>query len=80
MLEGGKPRILGEIRRYSKFYQEAVKKHKGKNKLSSAEWFNCEHEPLVNAPDETEVLSIVAPMELHFLLLIVNLLFDLLNE
>ena len=67
MLPGQKPQILGEIRKYSKLYKEVVLKHKSKNKLSSAEWFNCEHEPLSNAPDDTNVLDKVAPIELHFL-------------
>ena len=57
-----------------------MSKHRGKIKLSSAEFFNCEHEPLCRASDSTAVLSLIPPMELHFLLGIVNLLYDLLDK
>lgn len=80
LMTGGNPRTLGSIRKNSLLYKSAVSKHTGKQKLSSAPFKNCEEFPLSDLPDETWALDVVAPMELHFHIGIVNLLCDLLKK
>ena len=62
MLEEGPLRTAGETREYALEFQGAVAIHTGKNKLSSARWFNCERLPLdYNLPNECTILSVYAP-------------------
>ena len=79
-LTGGKLRTLSSIRENSLKYQTAAEKHKGKQKLSSAAFFNCEQKPLCDLDGTTLVLDVLPPMELHLLLGVVNGLYDHLND
>ena len=76
-------RTFKEITEKAKEYQQHAAAHQGTEKLSSADWHNCEHEPLLmpagTSPEDT-VLSVVPPSELHYVLGIVNKLYDLLDE
>ena len=80
MFSGGNLRTLGKIRENAKAYQEAAAKHKGKNKLSSAKYLNCENQPLCNRDDSTTVLKVIPPMELHCHLGATNKLYDELDN
>jgi len=76
-------RTFKHIREWAKKYQEAAAAHEGNTKLSSAEYFNCEHEPILmpeGTSPEATVLSVVPPSELHYVLGITNKLYDLLDE
>ena len=77
---GGTLRTLGSIRQNAKAYSKAVSKHKGKAKLTSAPYFNCEHPPICNKEDSTLVLDSVPPMELHIYLGAINKLYDHLDD
>ena len=79
MYSGKDLRTLGDIRSNSKLYNNAAAVHTGKNKLSSAAFFNCEKPPLSHMDDSTYVISIIPPMELHFHLGVVNKLYDQLD-
>ena len=63
------PRTLGSIRRNF----EALRTS---GKSSAAEFQNCVNEPILSGSDETEVLDVLAPPELHLLLGVVNHLFQ----
>ncbi len=45
MFTGGNLRTLGSIRENALIYHQALQGHKGKTKLSSANYLNCEHPP-----------------------------------
>jgi len=76
-------RTFRQIIEKAKKYQQDAAAHKGNTKLSSADYYNCEHEPLLmpegTSLDDT-VLSVVPPSELHYVLGITNKLHDLLDE
>merc|ERR1711944_241223 len=76
-------RTFKQISEKAKEYQQKAAAYQGTGKLSSQDWFNCENEPLLmpdgTSPDAT-VLSVVPPSELHYLLGIVNKLYDLLDQ
>ena len=67
MLKGGDLRTIGSLYRNSSGYQEALRNHKGKAKLSSAPWKNCENKPLYDlnsVPWSTLVIQLMPPPEL----------------
>ena len=72
MLQGGTSRTYGLIRENAEKYRLAVEKHTGSQKLSSAEFFNCERPPVDDAPDETKIIKDCPPMSLHLVLGIFN--------
>ena len=80
MFTGGDLRTLGQIRENAFLYQSAANKHTGKTKLSSAPYVNCEHPPLCDLDDSTDVLSFIPPIEFHFHLGVVNKLYDHLHN
>ena len=64
-------RSVGDIKKNAKLYQEKAAAHKGQSKLSSAEWFNCEHAPLMvpaDVQDSALILDLNPPQELHLML------------
>uniref|UniRef100_A0A1I8I628 Arf-GAP with coiled-coil, ANK repeat and PH domain-containing protein 2 n=2 Tax=Macrostomum lignano TaxID=282301 RepID=A0A1I8I628_9PLAT len=69
--EGGVKRLmlLGIV-------QGAARQHRGSLQLGAANFKNCVHDPLTDLPDDTEVLTIVPPMELHLMLGITNRLLE----
>ena len=72
MLKGGELRTLESIHENATRYQEAVKNYKGKVKLSSAPYFNCENTPLykLHSVDiKTLVLMLMPPPELHIFII-----------
>ena len=80
-LEGGPLRTVGDCRCNADLYDKASKLHTGKNKLSSAKFFNCEKPPMDKSlPNETLILEVFPTMPLHSKLGIVNLLFDTLDD
>ena len=83
MLKGGELRTLESIHENATRYQEALKNYKGKVKLSSAPYFNCENTPLYklhNVDIKTLVLMLMPPPELHILLGLGNDFFDLIVD
>ena len=76
---GGELRDFASIEENANAYQAAAKAHKGKAKLSSKNFANAEHKSLFD-PDEldenTIVVHVVPPFELHILLGLANDLFD----
>ena len=81
ILKGGKLRSIGDIRKLAQTYNEAKQKHKGKNKLPSIDYFSVENEPIdTTLSDETLVLHVLAPMQLHLKHGLVNETFDLLDR
>lgn len=64
------------IRFSSEEYRKASEDHTKKAKLSAAPWFNCVQNPIMNLPDETLVITHLAPMELHLMSGNFNRLFD----
>ena len=80
-LVGGPLRPIGDIRHYAKLFKIALQSHTKKKKLSSAEFFNCEEQPLDKTlPDKCLLLKVLPPMPLHIKLGIVNMLFDALDD
>ena len=65
LFDGGNLRTLGSVRKNAESYQKAVSLHKGKNKLSSAAFLNCEHMPISDKDDLTLILYLIPQMELH---------------
>ena len=66
----GKMRTFGRIREMALTYMQAdandKELHPNRRKsISSAEWENCERMPLLDWPDEAEVLDIMATPQLH---------------
>ena len=81
ILKGGKLRSIGDLRKLAQRYNEAKAKHTGKNKLPSIDYFSVENEPIdTTLPDETLVLHVLAPMQLHLKHGLVNETFDLLDR
>ena len=64
------------IRSSSEEYRKASEDHTKKAKLSAAPWFNCVQNPIMELPDETLVITHLAPMELHLMSGNFNRLFD----
>ena len=65
-LEGGPLRTVEDCRSNADLYDKAVKLHTGKNKLSSAKFFNCEKQPLDKSlPGKTLILDVFPTMPLH---------------
>ena len=65
MLSGGNLRKIGDIIRCASEYQEACRKHKGKTKLSSANYYSCENIPLYDFQEvnwATFVLQLMPPL------------------
>ena len=63
-LEGAELRLHGDIRFYALEYQEANELHLEThvNKLSSADYYNCERLPIdSDIPDDVSVLSVFPP-------------------
>ena len=63
------PRTLGSLRKNFEAY-------KSSGKPLAADFQNCIHEPIFSGSDETEILDVLVPPELHLLLGIVNHLFQ----
>ena len=64
-------------------YQAAARNHKGKTKLSSADYFSCENSPLFQyhgVDINTKTLDLLPPPELHVLLGLGNDFFDLIVD
>ena len=82
MLDGGELRTYGHIKENAEKYRLAKEKHTLKQKLSSAEWFNCEFPPIDQDqfPDETLLLEVCPIMNLHNLLGLFNDVFDILDR
>ena len=80
-LQGGRLRTMKDIRENAEEFQLALSNYTRKTKLSSKNYFNCEHPPLdYDLPDECTVLSVLPPMSLHCCTLgPVNLLYDILE-
>jgi hypothetical protein len=70
-------RTLGAIRKLCKNYHEACKSWNKKGKMSAKLFKNCVNNPLLTSPDETEILEVFPPGELHLLTGIFNRLYDL---
>ena len=64
------------IRSSSEEYRKASEEHNKKTKLSASPWFNCVKTPIMELPDETLVITHLAPMELHLMSSNFNRLFD----
>ena len=67
--QDGAPRTLGSLRRNFEAF-------KSSGKPLASDFQNCIHEPILSGSDETEILDVLAPPELHLLLGIVNHLFQ----
>ena len=67
-------------RKKAKKFQEAKAKHTKKAKLSSADWYSCENQPLFDDHDDVLIICLISPMELHFNIGIVNGFFDTLFD
>ena len=84
LFAGGTPkyplRKIGEMRRNAELYQAHAARSNAATKPSSAQWFNCENPPLVDAPDDALVIDIWAPMGLHLHLGISNDLYKYLKK
>ena len=59
----GPLRTLGRIRELSKAYKEA-----GCPKTKACDYFNAINEPLFDGDDDTTILEIIPPPELHLML------------
>ena len=69
------PRTLGRIRKMVQAYRNS-----GSQLKKASDFLNCIHEPLMSGEDETPVLSIIPPPELHLMLGAVNKIFEELNK
>ena len=59
---GGYPRTLGSIRKYALEYQQALKSHTAKAKLSSQKWKSCENLPVCYwEGDSVKIEELCAP-------------------
>ena len=63
------PRTLGSLRK-------SFEAFKISDKPVAAQFLNSIHEPLLSGPDETEILDLLVPPELHILLGVVNHLYQ----
>ena len=65
MFEGGALRSFLRIEKLAQEYQQAVANHKGKTKLSSVPWKNCEYAPVCLPTDgqkDVFVIDCLCPM------------------
>jgi len=65
----GKPRTFGSLKQFSQKYQASSSK-------SAKDFYNCVNEPLLLHKDDTRVIDIIPPPELHLLLGVVNHLYS----
>ena len=73
-------RTVGHIKENARIYQAKAAASKSQSKLSSAEWFNCEHDPLMvpaDVDDSAFILDLNPPQELHLML---GITFELYSE
>ncbi len=70
-------RTFGSIRELARQYKKALAEGK---RVGGQQFFGCVEMPLLENPDEDEVLDAIAPPELHLLLGVVAKLFDELTD
>ncbi len=73
--EAAAPRTLDRIRLMFKEFNKA-----GRIWNKAQKFENCINEPLLDGEDETEILDVIPPPELHLMLGAVNRIFDALNS
>ena len=78
---GHQLRTFAAIKSEALRYQEAVKRHRGQTKLSSAAFLSCERLPLLLVQDDNhQVIDVLPPMELHLLLGVLNNIYNHLDS
>ena len=70
-------RTLGAIRNLCKSYKKACTSWTKRGKMSAKQFKNCVNNPLLTSPDETEVLAVFPPGELHLFTGLFNRMYDL---
>ena len=67
-------RTLGDVRKHAKAYQAKCEANEaaGKAKPSAMDWYSCSSQPLLDGDDSELLIDLMAPMELHLMLGIVN--------
>ena len=80
-LAGGQLRSLDFVKEQSDLYQAAKERHKGKSKLTSSPYFNCENTPIdiTQLPGETLILHVCPPPPLHTKMGLFNKKFDIME-